>query len=225
MNKKKISLLIAGIIMMAMVIILPNKVKAANNLSKPVYFGIQEYREGTTPKNMGYAIGEPNANGSTTESRVSANIWQIVKYNNNQGSGNYNTGNFYCVRAGIGFSNTSKIATYNISYDLKNDKNEIKSSGNKYLKKIVTNGYYNNLLALTDLLYLKDVSTDEEKEILLQNAGINKENFEAQLTDSDIEAVQQAAIWYFTNHDDATFEQIYDRYDEDFVNGIKNDKH
>ena len=46
----------------------------------------------------------------------------------------------------------------------------------------------------------------------MKQAGINSEDYTVDLTDDDIEAVQQAAIWYFTNHDDVTFEKVYNNY-------------
>lgn len=219
MNKKKITLSIASIIVAIILMTIPNKVKAATTLTTPLYFGIQEFRSGTTPEDMAYAIRNPYANGSTTDSIVGTKIWQIVKYNNSTGTGNYTTGNYYCVRAGVGFSDTSKIATYNISYDLKTEKAALQSSGNTYLQKIASNGYYDNLLALTDLLYLNGISTQNERTALLNAAGIYEGSYDAMLTDSDIEAVQQAAIWYFTNHDDAIFDRVFNNYDEAFTSG------
>ena len=122
MKNKKLTLAIVFIIIAAIFMVIPNTVKAATTLTTPLYFGIQEFRSGTTPENIAYAINNPLDNGSTTDSIVGTKIWQIVKYNNSQGTGNYTTGNYYCVRAGVGFSDTSKIATYNISYDLKTEK-------------------------------------------------------------------------------------------------------
>ena len=219
MNKKRVILSIMSIIIAILLMVMPNEVKASTALTSPLYFGVQEFRSGTVPENMGYAIKNPDENGSTTDSIVGAKIWQIVKYNNKSG-GNYTTGNYYCVRAGVGFRNITDIAEYTISYDLKTEKKALEDSGNEYLRKIATNGYYNNLLALTDLLYLHGISTQSEKTALLQAAGISPDEYENPLTDSDIEAVQQAAIWYFTNHDEeGVFSRVYDNYDTDFVNG------
>ena len=214
MNKKRITLLIVSIVFAIILMVIPNKVSAATTLTTPIYFGIQEFRSGTTPENMAYAINNPYDNGSTTDSIVGAKIWQIVKYNSKTDA-NYTTGNYYCVRAGVGFVNTGDIAEYNISYDFKTEKTAIASSGNTVLQSIVNNGYYNNLLALADLLYLNGVSTDTERTALLEAAGIYEENYTAFLTDSDIEAVQQAAIWYYSNHDDELFEKVYNNLGED----------
>lgn len=219
MSKKKITLTIMSIVMAIIVMTIPNVAKASSTLTTPVYFGVNEYRKGTTPENMGYAIFNPYANGSTADSIVGTKIWQIVKYGSKTSS-TFETGNYYCVRAGIGFSDTTTKAEYTISYNLKTEKSEIEASGNTVLQKIVTNGYYNNLLALTDLVYLKGVSTDEEKTTLLNAAGIyalddeHDYGYENLLTESDIEAVQQAAMWYYTNHDDTLFERLYNQFGE-----------
>ena len=221
MNKRNVILSIVSIILTIILMIIPNKTKAAelNQLTTPLYFGIIEFREGTTPENMGYAINNPSDNGNTAN--AGANIWQIVKYNNGQGTGNYITGNYYCVRAGVGFSSIRDILSYTNYYDLKNDKEIIKNSSNinKYVKDIVNNQYYNNLLAISDLLYLQGVSTNDDKKNLLDAAKIYTTDYysaedadwSVTLTDSDIDAVQQAAIWYYTNYDN----EIYDNYKKD----------
>ena len=219
MSMKKVTLSIMSFVLAILVMVIPNVVKANTPLATPLYFGINEYRNGTTPEKMGYAYFDPYANGSTEDSIVGTKIWEIVKYDNKT-SNTYVSGNYYCVRSGIGFSDTTTKAEYTISYDLKTEKAEMLASKNATLQKIINNGYYNNLLALTDLLYLNGVSTDEEKTALLNAAGIyakddtNEDGYENLITDSDIEAVQQAAIWYYTNHDDALFDKIFDQYGE-----------
>ena len=209
MSKKNVILAMLSFIFALAIMIIPNKVSAVTTLTPPVYFGVNEFR-GT---NFGYAIGNPYAN-KDINSIVGTKIWQIVKYNGPTDT-NPNTGNYYCVRAGVGFSDTDLRAEYNIAYDLKNDKALLEASSNKYLQKIATNGYYNNLLALSDLLYLKGVSTDAEKTSLLNSAGIYAEDYTALMTDDDIEAVQQAAVWYYSNHDDVNFEKVYNNLGED----------
>lgn len=213
MNKKRMTLLIVSIVFAIILMAIPNKASAATTLTTPLYFGVNEFRSGTTPENMGYAINNPYDNGSTTDSIVGTKIWQIVKYNSSTDT-NYTTGNYYCIRSGVGFSDTNKKAEYNISYDFKTEKDAIAASGNTVLQSIVNNGYYNNLLALTDLLYLNGVSTEAEKAALLEAAGIYEQNYTAHITDSDIEAVQQAAIWYYSNHDDELFERVYNNLGE-----------
>ena len=214
MSKKKITLTIMSIVIAILVMIIPNIAKASTTLTTPLYFGINEFRDGTTPDKMGYAIFNPYANGATEDSIVGTKIWQIVKYDSKT-SNNMITGNYYCVRAGVSFSDTNKRAEYTIAYDLKTEKDKIEKSGNTVLNKIVTNGQYNNLLALTDLVYLKGVSTDSEKTALLNAAGIYADDYDNIIADSDIEAVQQAAFWYYTNHDDSLFDRLYNQLGED----------
>lgn len=214
MSKKKITLTIMSIVIAILIMIIPNIAKASTTLTTPLYFGINEFRNGTTPDKMGYAIFNPYANGATEDSIVGTKIWQIVKYDSKT-STNMITGNYYCVRAGVGFSDINKRAEYTITYDLKTEKDKIEKSGNTVLNKIVTNGQYNNLLALTDLVYLKGVSTDSEKTALLNAAGIHAEDYDNLITNSDIEAVQQAAFWYYTNHDDSLFDKLYNQFGED----------
>lgn len=214
MSKKKITLTIMSIVIAILIMIIPNIAKASTTLTTPLYFGINEFRNGTTPDKMGYAIFNPYANGATEDSIVGTKIWQIVKYDSKT-SNNMITGNYYCVRAGVGFSDINKRAEYTITYDLKTEKDKIEKSGNTVLNKIVTNGQYNNLLALTDLVYLKGVSTDSEKTALLNAAGIYAEDYDNLITNSDIEAVQQAAFWYYTNHDDSLFDKLYNQFGED----------
>ena len=214
MSKKKITLTIMSIVIAILIMIIPNIAKASTTLTTPLYFGINEFRNGTTPDKIGYAIFNPYANGATEDSIVGTKIWQIVKYDSKT-SNNMITGNYYCVRAGVGFSDTNKRAEYTIAYDLKTEKDKIEKSGNTVLNKIVTNGQYNNLLALADLVYLKGVSTDSEKTALLNAAGIYAEDYDNLITNSDIEAVQQAAFWYYTNHDDSLFDKLYNQFGED----------
>lgn len=214
MSKKKITLTIMSIVIAILIMIIPSITKASTTLTTPLYFGINEFRNGTTPDKMGYAIFNPYANGATEDSIVGTKIWQIVKYDSKT-SNNMITGNYYCVRAGVGFSDTNKRAEYTIAYDLKTEKDKIEKSGNTVLNKIVTNGQYNNLLALADLVYLKGVSTDSEKTALLNAAGIYAEDYDNLITNSDIEAVQQAAFWYYTNHDDSLFDKLYNQFGED----------
>ena len=81
MNKKKITLVLAIIMFAIIFMVIPNRASAATTITTPLYFGIQEFRTGTTPENMAYAINNPYDNGATTESIVGAKLWQIVKYN------------------------------------------------------------------------------------------------------------------------------------------------
>ena len=114
MSKKKITLTIMSIVIAILVMIIPNIAKASTTLTTSLYFGINEFRDGTTPDKMGYAIFNPYANGATEDSIVGTKIWQIVKYDS-EASTNMITGNYYCVRAGVGFNDINKKAEYKIA--------------------------------------------------------------------------------------------------------------
>ena len=66
---------------------------------------------------------------------------------------------------------------------------------------------YSAILALLDLCYFDKTSSDVDRQALLQAAQIP--DYTYNLTDYDIEAVQQAALWYFNNFGE---NEIYDQY-------------
>ena len=220
MNRK--SLLLSGIVLIVLILVslLPTNVIAAQ-ATTPLYLGITELRTNDTP-NMGYAIGDPNTNGIEG---YGAKLWNIQEHTGpNDGDPVKADGNknIYCVKAGVGFSNTHRSATYNIFYNMKTERNTIAS--NVPPMESVVNGTietsngtvnaYDALLALADMLYLIDDENDEaEKEAYLEAANITTDYWDMLLTRDDIAAVQQAAIWYFTNYDDKP-EGKYDKTDD-----------
>ena len=197
-------------------------------LSPELYFGIQEIDEGSS---MGYSIGNPRANGDGSTGGPSAKIWNIIQYDNASGANARKT-NLYCVRAGAGFTSSAqtglKLETYNLKFDMYTERDEIASqdenTSNKILHNLVTGGHYNELLALANLLYVPGISTNTEKQQLLDVSGVTSiweeiEGIEGDqyyhLTDDEIEAVQQSAIWYFTNYDEMyDGERKYDKTDD-----------
>lgn len=192
--KKKMLLL--GIIMFILVLIsnlIGYKTKATD-LEPNLYYGIIEER---TDTGRGYAIGNPNSGGSK--------IWDIVKYTSSTYE-YFEEDTVYCIKADIGFSNENKTEAYDVSYDMKNERETI-AQRNDVLAGLVNDGQYENLLALADLLYIPGVSSEQEKKQLLSDAGIYTEEF--CITDDEIEAVQQAVIWYFTNYEKGG---KYDKY-------------
>ncbi len=225
MKLKKLSLILISTLFLIALTIMPNTSKASTQITPPLYLGVQEYRTNTNPQNMAYAIGNPDRNGSTSETMVGAKIWDIVKYQSGDTADtNYdNTINYYCVKAGVGFRNTGERAIYNLSYDFKTEREEILQSNNDIIKSIVNteNDTYYKIMALADLMYLPVQTTDEdilakqeeEKQELLKAAQIYiPDEFTIEITDTDIEAVQQAALWYFTNYDDEIFDTVYNQY-------------
>ena len=205
MKKSRIIFTIIMFITCLITTLFSNKVQAAP-LTPVRYYGIAELRDSTQ---MGYAMGNP-AQGAER-------IWKIVRYSNTS----YNDPtevNVYCIKADQGFSNQSRTETYDVSYNMKTERTAI-AKQNDVLNQLVNGGQYDNLLALADLLYFKDASKLSERERLLDVSGANdiveKSEFngveEYYITDDEIDAVQQAAIWYFTNYQEGG---EYDKYGE-----------
>lgn len=241
MNFKKILLNVTAIMLFIIFALVQSRVYATQLPSgQEVYMGISEFM--TENPKIGYAIGNPKDDNS-------AKIWKIMKYVGT--SNNITDDNIYCVKEGQGFSVKDPVADwrkrpYNIYYDMKTQREEIKAQNN-ILNELVTgtiteNGTiinrYDAILAVFDNMYLPGESTEAEKKELIYtiidcarksdttvalqivNAfdipeditlsdfllDLTDQNYteyelsENALTDSDINAVQQAVIWYFTNY-------------------------
>ena len=206
--KKVLVVIVLAIAFMLNVLLYSNVVYAAT-ASTPMYLGITELK---MDSGMGYAIGDPGT-GSTTS--TAAKIWNIVKYST-ASSNDPTEANIYCVKSGVGFQNTNERATYDIFYDMKSQKSEIQEQ-NEVLRGLVegtielddgtTISQYSAILASLDLFYYSKTSSEEDRAALLQAAQVPTYTYN--LTDDDIEAVQQAALWYFTNYgeDNGKFDQ------------------
>ena len=177
----------------------------AKQLSTPLYFGINEMRTLSQP-NMGYAIGDPNSNGAEGNA---AKLWNILKYSTNT-SNDPTEVDVYCVKAGVGFSNTYRRATYDFALDMYKEREGI-ASFSSILSGLVNGGHYNELLALANILYLAEDET-EDLEAFLNKAQISEDYWDSLLTVDEVKAVQQAAIWYFTNYGEENGK--YDKTDD-----------
>ena len=218
MKSKKIIRYLMFIII-ALITIVSTKVSAAE-LVPSLYFGITELREET---GMGYSIWDPASNGETG---IAAKIWNIVQYSG-PNTNDPTEANIYCVKAGVGFTEgegTKEIQEYNLQFDMYTERDAIANQDantSKVLYNLVNGGHYNELLAIANLIYIPGESTEAEKETLLRESGVlalQEHKYaglgdEYKITDDEIEAVQQAAIWYFTNYGEE--DGKYDVYDED----------
>ena len=123
---------------------------ATDARNNPKYIGITELK---LESGFGYAIGDPNSGG--------AKIWNLIQYQS-ETSSSYSENNIYCLKAGVGFENVGKRATYNVFYDMKTEKTNI-GKENDILKKLVegkialdggtTINKYSAILAVLDLFY------------------------------------------------------------------------
>lgn len=214
LNKKKITLIVVSVLIFIIFIMISNKSNAASPTT-PVYFGISLIRENSATninglndagKNIGYAIGNPKGNQTDSDLRVGAVIWNIMRYSSANPGMTGDEGNYYCVREGAGFTraNTDTIKEYTNSYEMKKENKTTITSNITFLKDI-TDENYNGLLALADLLYLGGTEDEQGREEflngILSSAGKSSQDYSVLLTYSDIKAVQQAAIWYFSNKD------------------------
>ena len=202
MKLKKVLMVIVLTIIFIINVLMYSNLTYAATANTPMYLGITELKMNS---GMGYAIGDPNTGGITSSA---AKIWNIVKYSTAT-SNDPTEANIYCLKAGVGFENVSKRATYDVFYNMKTEKEAIQGQ-NEILKKLVegtiqldngtTINQYSAILASLDLFYYSKTSDDAEKENLLKSAGIREGAYAYSLTDDDIEAVQQASLWYFTNY-------------------------
>lgn len=131
----------------------------------------------------------------------------------------------YCLRGGLGFGNVQYIeelqnneVTYTNFGDMKTNAISLISSYNTNTNSNIDASYtigentftpYNAILWIVDNMYVH--STDAEQNTIQKqflNEKINKYN-EAytilNLTEDDIEVVQQLALWYFSNYNDGIY--------------------
>lgn len=156
--------------------------------------GIVTYRKPNAGVQYAYAFGG------------NKKVFDLVKYNNGNTPDYDHT--IYCLKAETGFFAESANGSYqpieyNISANLK-DKSDIQTKG---LALPVPAVYYNHILWILDNIYMPTSQTAEaDKANLMKAAGIRN----PQLTDDDIDVVQQMALWFYTNFDDNRYHPVAD---------------
>lgn len=140
---------------------------------------------------------------------------------------------FYCLRGGIGFGASSTIPSEDVFKEavkyIQSEKSEMHANAKEVIEKykelynvdlnrteIINEkeiNIYNAILWILDESYLpKDIKNDKDETIysaaeykveLLDKAGVPKSQ-QQDITDDDLEVIQQLAIWYFANYDDQT---------------------
>ena len=204
MKNKKISIIIIAIIS-TILILVPNLVKSAT-INPAIKFGVSRTKDSADSGMLGFSINDPADGGSP--------LYNIVKYTSDESGYDYMK-NMYCIKAGKGFqSNTPAVEKqeYNVSYNMKTDENDAKSTLDYKDTNVNVDGVgnvnaYKALLALGDLLY---VSGTDDRNTFLKNAGCDTDtDSNYALKDEQIWAVQQAAIWFFTNSEGG---DIYNHY-------------
>ena len=169
------------------------------------YLGIERYRDRS---NLSYAVLKTNVIA-----------WKITEYSNTSRANANQNKTIYCIKAGAGFGSNDmasstltedsqgrvgSVRNYNQAFDLKN-RSSIPSPYNSVLP---SGQNYNSLVWVLDHCYVPELddSSKTNRTLFLNTVKdyidlyFPDETFRGSyLTDDDIDAVQQAAIWYFTN--------------------------
>ena len=161
---------------------------------------------------IGYAINDPNNNPN-----AGSVIWNIVSYDSKTATTGKNGSNLYCIKAEYGQTwqaeqNTAAKVEYNNSYNVASLSRQ-NETNSEVVKDLIKSEYFNEILFLIDNMYIPE---EDNKTLFLTNMGfepqdgddagmykipgtidlVGEDDFP---TDEDIVAVQQAAIWYYTN--------------------------
>lgn len=158
-----------------------------------------------------------------------AKIWKIATCSSDGKTVTYEEPDLYCVKADIGFASNSengKAVYYNKSYNLISEYTTAKrdydnsSNGPTTIFKSGEEYNFNAVMWILDNILLENASEKELEEYLLRDdrAGYNTkrnsrdsllylEDQENVLSRTDIEVIQQLAIWYFTNANDIVYHE------------------
>lgn len=185
--KKKLYSIMVAVFTSLLVLLLGSNVYAATDTTK---FGIRRFRElQSDGLQYSYQLRSPI-------------VWKVVKYDNNGTTYNYDN-TIYCLKAGKGFYTPDTgvfIQDYNASYNFRD-----KANLPNLPTELNDEATYKSILWLLDNAYIQKASTAaKDKQALFEAAGLT-EDYYRELTEDDIDVVQQAAIWYFTNPEDSDY--------------------
>ena len=191
---KLIKKIAVSIIVMLLALAMGTSVFAATN---PVTFGLSEYRRETNGKQYGYRINNGNKK-----------VWKVIVYENDGTTMNFDN-TIYCLKAEKGFY-TATPNSFKQTYDKMVDFADKAS----LVPAIFENDdYYYAATWILDHAYIpyyaksgdsvevqaqKTEQAAQDIEDLLNASGMG-DSLKQELTDDDIDVVQQMALWYFTN--------------------------
>ena len=206
---KLIKKIAVSIIVMLLALAMGTSVFAATN---PVTFGLSEYRRETNGKQYGYRINNGNKK-----------VWKVIVYENDGTTMNFDN-TIYCLKAEKGFY-TATPNSFKQTYDKMVDFADKAS----LVPAIFENDdYYYAATWILDHAYIpyyaksgdsvevqaqKTEQAAQDREDLLNASGMS-DSLKQELTDDDIDVVQQMALWYFTN---TKAEENSDIYHVDFA--------
>ena len=157
------------------------------------------------------------------------NVWKIRRYKDSTYSSLLND-TIYCLQRDIGFASSDNDSMtdpeknrqeYKSAYDMVQDASELKSTFNN-LKISQNSEIYSKVLWMLEHAYIKtgnsDYKNSPEYINLMEQAGIEIENEDWDLTEDDVDVVQQMAIWRLTNYSsDADYASLPSLY----ISGIQ----
>ena len=191
---KLIKKIAVSIMVMLLALAMGTSVFAATN---PVTFGLSEYRRETNGKQYGYRINNGNKK-----------VWKVIVYENDGTTMNFDN-TIYCLKAEKGFYTATPNSfkqTYDKMVDFA-DKASLVPTIFQY------DDYYYAATWILDHAYIpyyaksgdsvevqnqKTQQAAQDREDLLNASGM-ADSLKQELTDDDIDVVQQMALWYFTN--------------------------
>ena len=184
---KKFKKLVSSILITMLTVATLGSISAVKAASAgPLYLGIVSLRR------AGYGYQQEGSK-----------VWKIAEYDSENGRTANLSKTIYCIKGGPGFG-SSDMATGGVptisKYTQKFNLKDLASIPSTYSKILPTGSNYNSLMWLLDNIYIMPAigtdNTTAREEFL--KSKIPNELYDL-ITDDDIDAVQQLAIWYFTN--------------------------
>ena len=184
---KKFKKLVSSILITMLTVATLGSISAVKAASAgPLYLGIVSLRR------AGYGYQQEGSK-----------VWKIAEYDSENGRTANLSKTIYCIKGGPGFG-SSDMATGGVptisKYTQKFNLKDLASISSTYSKILPTGSNYNSLMWLLDNIYIMPaIGTDNTtaREEFLKSKIPNE--LYGLITDDDIDAVQQLAIWYFTN--------------------------
>ncbi len=184
---KKFKKLVSSILITMLTVATLGSISAVKAASAgPLYLGIVSLRR------AGYGYQQEGSK-----------VWKIAEYDSENGKTADLSKTIYCIKGGPGFG-SSDMATGGVptisKYTQKFNLKDLASIPSTYSKILPTGSNYNSLMWLLDNIYIMPaIGTDNTtaREEFLKSKIPNE--LYGLITDDDIDAVQQLAIWYFTN--------------------------
>ena len=184
---KKFKKLVSSILITMLTVATLGSISAVKAASAgPLYLGIVSLRR------AGYGYQQEGSK-----------VWKIAEYDSENGRTADLSKTIYCIKGGPGFG-SSDMATGGVptisKYTQKFNLKDLASIPSTYSKILPTGSNYNSLMWLLDNIYIMPAigtdNTTAREEFLKSKIPNELYNL---ITDDDIDAVQQLAIWYFTN--------------------------